>query len=453
VREIESHTSDDGWAGTVAFSDGPDPFAYVPNEVVVAGQRGREVAESFYEDQLESFEPVFPERSEGPGQFFVLRTRDVENRGPDAITIVQELRAEGIVAQPNHVLFAHGDCCCGPHPADRWQNCVTASPVYASPVYASPVYASPVYASPVYASPVYASPVYASPVYASELQATGRRRSSAKPAGARGTRVRTAPAGAPRPRVTVLDTGLARDGLRPQQLDTVHHPAAGWQEGPDDDNDTYLDPAAGHGTFIAALIDEACPGCEITIDRVLTNYGAGDEVAIAQRIDAAGGVDLLNLSLGGYAMEHMDVLAAAVRSAQNRGTVVVSSAGNDGTCRPTFPAALPGVVSVAALGPSGPARFSNFGPWIRACAPGVDLVSGFFTTFDGGDAAPSGGVDPDSFAGWARWSGTSFAAPVVVAALARELQFGLTPAQAVARIIDGAGLLRLPDFGTVVNLY
>ncbi|MEY2402927.1 MAG: hypothetical protein QOD38_478 [Acidimicrobiaceae bacterium] len=459
---IEPHDSDDGWAGRVAFASGPEPFAYVPGEVVVGGRRGRDIASELFGSRLDDIEPVFPSREEGAGQFFVMRT----NEELDAITVVHDLRLEGVVAQPNHVLFAHGDCCCGVHPADRGQGCVGASPVYASPVYASPVYASPVYASPVYASPVYASPVYASPVYASpvyaspvyaspvyasDLQATGKHHSSARPAAGPGAVVRTAPAGAYRPRVTVLDTGLARDGLRPQSLDGVLHQGASWQEGPDDDGDQYLDPAAGHGTFISFLIDTLCPGCDITADRVLTNYGEGNEVAIARRIDEAD-TDLLNLSFGGYAMEHMNVLAAAVRGAQVRGTVVVASAGNDGTCRATFPAALPGVIGVAAIGPSGPARFSNYGPWVRACAPGVDMVSGFFTVFDGAGPAPAGGTDPDNFAGWARWSGTSFSAPVVVAALARELQHGLTSAQAVSRVIDAPGLLRLADMGTVVNL-
>jgi subtilisin family serine protease len=298
---------------------------------------------------------------------------------------------------------------------------------------------------------VYATPVYATPVYATQLQQNGHRHSSAAPVTAPTTPIRQAPAGAPVPRVTILDTGLARKTLRPKALDLVHHAQNGWAEGPDDDGDDYLDPAAGHGTFIAGLIDLLTPGCDLTAERVLSNYGAGDEVAIAQRIDAAA-ADLLSLSFGGYALAHMNVLAAAISGAQQKGTVVVASAGNDGICRPSLPAALPGVVSVAALGPNGPARFSNYGPWVRACAPGVDIVSRFFTKFDGAGTAPPGGIDPDKFASWARWSGSSFSAPIVVAALARELQHGLTPAEAVERVVDAPGLLRIPDFGTVVNV-
>jgi subtilisin family serine protease len=132
--------------------------------------------------------------------------------------------------------------------------------------------------------------------------------------------------------------------------------------------------------------------------------------------------------------------------------VVVASAGNDGTCEPMFPAALPGVVSVGAVGPDGPAFFSNYGPWVRACAPGVDLVSTFFR-FAGADVAAGSGPDPDNFDGWAIWSGTSFSGPVVAGALARTMMAeGCTGQEAVERVVDNPWLLRLPGLGTVVNV-
>ena len=132
------------------------------------------------------------------------------------------------------------------------------------------------------------------------------------------------------------------------------------------------------------------------------------------------------------------------------GIVVVASAGNDGVCRPAYPAAFDGVVSVAALGPDGPAPFSNWGSWVRACAPGVDVASTFYI----GNCAEKEkyGVDPDTYTGWALWSGTSFAAPVVAAVLARTMMSeGLTGHGAVEAIIDQAGLFRLRCYGTVVN--
>ena len=441
MSDVREYEASEGWGGDVRFVTGYEGFAYRPNEVITGGDQGRDAAQRLFPGVFPDSiaELVFPETTENvaSGRRYLLRGVI------DPIDAVEELRSEGFAAQPNHVMFVHGGNCCGPHPAQRWQGCLSGSPVYASPVYASPVYASP----------VYASPVYASPVYASELHASGRRRSSAVPT--TGLPVaRLAGTYPERPvRVAVLDTGMAGDGYRPAALDAMTPSREHWER-PDTDGDLYLDPAAGHGTFIAGLIELVTPGCEITVEKVLSSYGEGDEVAIARRVYAlAGAVDLINLSFGGYALERMNVLAAAVRRATSAGTVVVASAGNDGTCRPTYPAALPDVVGVGAIGPNGPAPFTNYGAWVRACAPGVDVVSWFFSEFDGPGVQGPGSIDPDHFENWARWSGTSFAAPIVVAALAREMHiYAVDAPGAVRRVIDGPGLLRIPELGTVVNL-
>ena len=131
--------------------------------------------------------------------------------------------------------------------------------------------------------------------------------------------------------------------------------------------------------------------------------------------------------------------------------VVVASAGNDAMSRPVFPAALPGVVGVGAFGPAGPAAFTNFGPWVNACAPGVDLVGIFFSWSD----------QPEHlrFRGWAIWSGTSFAWPDCrrrhrSADHDRAVLFNhtMTAADAKRRLLEPPWLLRIPDLGTVVNL-
>ena len=121
--------------------------------------------------------------------------------------------------------------------------------------------------------------------------------------------------------------------------------------------------------------------------------------------------------------------------------VMVASAGNDASIRPTWPAAYPEVIGVAALGPAGPAAFSNAGHWVDCCAPGVDLVSTFHR-------APR--HDPP-FHGWARWSGTSFAAPLVAAMIAREVQRTGDPVKAAAeRVVRPAHRAAIPGYGTVV---
>jgi hypothetical protein len=444
-----------GWRDRLAFAD-DGSYAHRPGELlVVDAERGLNALG-------DRFRSVAAVGEVGP--FTHVR---VEELG-DPRSAVEDLRLLGIKAQPNHVYFADCDCQCPPHPSQAgtgaspvyaspvYASPVYASPVYASPVYASPVYASPVYASPVYASPVYASPVYASPVYASEQQLTGVRHSTARPATAASAAEAAAllaRATGGGPRVVVLDTGLAEGAFRPAALGAMVVAARSDADIPDDAPvDGELDAAAGHGTFIAGLVSMVSPGADVVVVRVLHGEGDGDELAIANAIlSLAGQVDVLNLSFSGYTLDHPLALAHAVRQVQTSGAIVVASAGNDATCQPTFPASLPGVVSVGAIGPNGPAPFTNYGPWIRACAPGVDLISSFFDGFNGIEQAPPGGVDPDAFFGWARWSGTSFAAPIVSGALARLMERGATGAEAVARLIDAPHLMRIPNLGTVVN--
>ena len=444
-----------GWAGRVTI-DQAAGIAYVPGQVITSDiERALSIARKLYPRA-----PLEPERlGLMDGRFF--RITSV----PDVPRLVRQLRSFGVQAQPNHVFFAHCTtaCGCGPHPALRG-GCGGGPG------------ASPVYASPVYASPVYASPVYASPVYASQYLATGRRRSSAVPVTAADAatvadvlgKISGQPASA-QPEVIVLDTGLATaPSLIPHALDQLQAfvvpggSAAAAADVPDAvPTDNLLDPAAGHGTFIAGLVEQVAPGAKVEVWHVLAPEGDGQEDDIATCIDAlpdrTGPGDrgcILNLSFGGYVMEEGELLASAIREAQARGYVVVSSAGNDGVCTPTIPASLPDVVGVGAIGPDGPALFSNYGPWVRACAPGVDVVSTFFRQFLGAETpATPLDPDPDDFEDWARWSGTSFSAPIVAGALAQHARVHqVTMAEAVTQVIDNPLLLRIADLGTVVNV-
>ena len=231
----------------------------------------------------------------------------------------------------------------------------------------------------------------------------------------------------------------------------------------DDDSDDRLDRVDGHGTFIAGVIGKLVPGATVDVVRLFAGNGIADEWNLRDRLIEVAAQSpaphLVVLSLSGYSGP-LGALALAdgIRAVQQGGTVVVASAGNDASCRPTIPASLLGVVSVGGIGPAGPAPFSNYGPWVRACAPAVDLVSTFF---DGLSPANPALSDLDDFKGWARWSGTSFAAPAVAAALLRELLVlgeaaaspaNGGPAAAVARVVDEPALFRLPGLGTVVNI-
>ena len=180
------------------------------------------------------------------------------------------------------------------------------------------------------------------------------------------------------------------------------------------------------------------------------------ELARRHRHGEEGGhpIDILSLSMGYYHETPQDLqfdptMYAILQRLIATGTVVVCSAGNDGTARPMFPAAfapwLDGngpvpqpaegvpVISVGALNPnlSTDALFSNAGPWVRAYAPGALLMSTLPVTFQGG-LEPTNRleayqrvretVDPDDFSGgFATWSGTSFAAPLMAGRIAAQL--------------------------------
>ena len=216
----------------------------------------------------------------------------------------------------------------------------------------------------------------------------------------------------------------------------------------------------GHGTFIAGIIRQLAPDAQVRSIRVMHNDGLvyenecvtalttiADEVERARDGDpTAEPVDIVSLSFG-YADETPgDVpeggLAAVIRRLTGLGVPVVCAAGNFASDRPFYPAAFaatPGdgppsapVLSVGALNPNGTvAMFSNAGPWVACYATGAGLVSTVPYGVDGatgparevvGAGDPRESLDPDDFAtGFAVWSGTSFAAPVVAARIAAAM--------------------------------
>ncbi|REE95425.1 S8 family peptidase [Thermomonospora umbrina] len=253
--------------------------------------------------------------------------------------------------------------------------------------------------------------------------------------------------------VAVLDTGLSphpwyetADWYREQRDEAA--------EVLDADLDFELDAQAGHGTFIAGVVLQHAPSARIRARRVLGGDGVGDELAVLRALSGlrrCGPVDVLNLSLGCFTFDDRPspVLARAI-AALGRGTVVVACAGNAAGDRPFWPAALKPVVAVAALDGEDRAWFSNYGWWVDACAPGVDVAS-CHLRFDG-RRPPANGVDPDAFEGYATWSGTSFAAPAVAGMIAgAAASEDLTAVAAADRILDPVKCRTLPDLGVVVG--
>lgn len=437
----------------IAVAPVGDGIAYVPGRVLVRGEEA-ERRVGLLTDATERLELDDREEAEGP--------RWVQLGGlPDPLATVELLRADGLEAQPEHVFFAHGcdPCALAPHPSVGF-GALEAAPYRANPYRANPYRANPYRANPYRANQALMN---------SAMPAHGRELPPRKLAGP----------GA-HPLITVLDTGLAGgsdggatnpDGQRPPLLypdpadpdrisGEIDRPDAGIDSstGVTSAADTWLDPVAGHGTFIAGLIEQLAPGCRVRVRSVIGPLGDARETDVYKAILAeaypqppAQRPAILSMSFGGRVLAEAPALRSAVAQARAAGILVVASAGNDGSPLPQYPAAFDDVVAVAALGPDGPAPWTNYGEWVDACAPGVDLVSAFFAAFNGPSPVVNT-LDPDHFAAWATWSGTSFAAPVVVAALAREMVLGdCDAAAAVRRVIRAPHLLRIPCLGTVVN--
>jgi subtilisin family serine protease len=257
--------------------------------------------------------------------------------------------------------------------------------------------------------------------------------------------------------VAILDTGIAQ---HPWFTNRKWFAECGPEviEVPDSDSDGDLDSVAGHGTFIAGVVVRQAPDAHLVIEKVITGDGIIDELglfrglaALRSRANKSGKtIDVVSLSLGCYTHDDKPspVLEHAIR-AFDRDTVLVACAGNGGSDRPYWPAALKRVIAVGSLDVKGHdrAEFSNYGWWVDACTMGERVVSSFFS-YD--DHTPHG---DEIFNGFAHWSGTSFAAPRVAGAIAaRAADQGVTPAQAAADLLDPHDNPSMPDLGVLVDV-
>jgi subtilisin family serine protease len=201
------------------------------------------------------------------------------------------------------------------------------------------------------------------------------------------------------------DSDVENDGID-NDLDGLVDDYAGW-DFIDNDNDPTETPAdpettdAGHGTFIAGLITLVAPECRILPVRAFTSDGMSNAFTVAAAIKYAAdhGADVINLSFG--STKKSRVVRDAVKYARQRGAVLVAAAGNENENTdefPQYPAGLRQVISVAAIDEeSRKSVFSNYGSDVSVAAPGVQLAS----AYPGED--------------YARWSGTSFTAPLAAA--------------------------------------
>jgi type VII secretion-associated serine protease mycosin len=250
--------------------------------------------------------------------------------------------------------------------------------------------------------------------------------------------------------VAVLDTGV--DGSHPDLSGSV-------TTGPDYIHGVAPHPGRFHGTWMSSLVAGhghganagvigIAPQAHVLAVRAIADPEEPDYHTFRQRFEYRDalrkairyavdhGADVINMSLGGPGASMED--RAAVAYAISKGVVVVASAGNDGDSksskkvdknglvRLSYPAAIPGVIGVAALKRDGePAKFSDRNSSVLVAAPGAGVVG----------AGPSGTY----------WDGegTSQAGAIVsgVAALIRAKYHGLAPAL-VAQAISGSATHR-----------
>ena len=225
--------------------------------------------------------------------------------------------------------------------------------------------------------------------------------------------------------VAVLDTGIAYED-HDDFKQVVDLKGAKFKKGYDFVNDDeHANDDHGHGTHVAGTIAQstnngqgvAGVAFEATLMpvKVLNHFGSGTsaDIADAIRFAADNGAKVINMSLGGGG--HSKVMADAVEYARKKGVTVVAAAGNAGRARVEYPAAYPGAVAVAAVGPGGTrAPYSSYGKELDIAAPGGDKRQG-----DAGGILQNT-IDPRdvSRSVYAAYQGTSMATPHVAAVAA-----------------------------------
>jgi len=183
-------------------------------------------------------------------------------------------------------------------------------------------------------------------------------------------RIRAPPVAAGTRAVAILDSGLlSTAGLDDHVIATYDALST----------DRALTDRDGHGTQMALVAAGAVApagsapeesGVPIVAIRAFDDNGVTSNFAMMRSIAFAleNGARVLNMSWG--AAQNSSFMETAIDYALSKGMVVVAAAGNEPTGRPVYPAAYPGVVSVAALNADGSLwSNSNYGPNTTVAAP------------------------------------------------------------------------------------
>ena len=224
--------------------------------------------------------------------------------------------------------------------------------------------------------------------------------------------------------VGIVDTGISATAAtdHPLWLGDAFIPRVDEEDKAYKQGDSF-DLEGGHGTFVAGVVRQAAPGVRFDPEKALEPVGLGTEEQFVRALSSFDEkkVHIVNISMGCFTQD--DVASEPVRWAIDRlpaDVVVVASAGNQGTSRPSWPAALYRVTAVAAVaeerdGTRAPACYSNHGHWVDACAVGNRTS----TYLKGKWELP--GMPAEQYDRFAYWLGTSFAAPHVAGRIAATM--------------------------------
>jgi subtilisin family serine protease len=198
-------------------------------------------------------------------------------------------------------------------------------------------------------------------------------------------------------------------------------------------NTTDATDDQGHGSAVAGVmaalsnngtgIASGCWNCKIMPIKVLGSDNTGTVSNIASGIQYAvdHGAKVINISIGG---PDISAYKTALDNAEAKGIIVISSAGNDGQQKVSYPAAYPNVIDVAATNLNDDVLWtsSNYDATVDIAAPGVSIET---INYKGG---------------YNYWSGTSFSSPIVasVAALLRSAFPQAAAAQIRSAIVSTA---------------
>jgi subtilisin family serine protease len=265
--------------------------------------------------------------------------------------------------------------------------------------------------------------------------------------------------------IYVADTGLLEDAdahhswlkgvkpaLKPDGTPQEWDPAGTTRNGI-----TKIPPYAGHGTFVAGVIRCMAPAAEVIVSNIFKVAGSTLESDLGAELDRALGLDVkvFNLSIAATTRNELSPLGfdSFVRHLhEHQDVVCVVAAGNNGSSKRCWPAAIPGMVSVGALGGDwrGRATFSNYGDWVKVYAPGRDLVNAYAT---GRYVCQDYPYEDDvrNFWGMSRWSGTSFSTPIVTGLVAARMsRTGETGQDAAEALLAEAQAHAVPGVGPVL---